>query len=47
MLLSPRDAKKRALNREGGQVAENKTRYRAPALEKGIDVLELLAAQTK
>ena len=28
-------------------MAENESRYRAPALEKGIDVLELLAAQTE
>jgi len=28
-------------------VPENDSRYRAPALEKGIDVLELLAAQTE
>lgn len=35
------------MNREGGKVAENESRYRAPALEKGIDVLELLAAQTE
>ena len=26
---------------------ENESRYRAPALEKGLDVLELLAAQTE
>src|SRR2546421_6967435 len=30
-----------------GKVAENESRYRAPALEKGLDVLELLAAQTE
>ena len=47
MLLNRGDAKKRAVNREGGQVAENESRYRAPALEKGLDVLELLAAQTE
>jgi len=28
-------------------VAENESRYRAPALEKGLDVLELLAGQTE
>jgi DNA-binding IclR family transcriptional regulator len=28
-------------------VADNDSRYRAPALEKGLDVLELLAAQTE
>ena len=28
-------------------MAENESRYRAPALEKGLDVLELLAAQTE
>jgi len=28
-------------------VSENESRYRAPALEKGLDVLELLAAQTE
>jgi DNA-binding IclR family transcriptional regulator len=28
-------------------VQENNSRYRAPALEKGLDVLELLAAQTE
>ena len=47
VLLNRSDAKKRAVNRECGQVAENKSRYRAPALEKGLDVLELLAAQTE
>ena len=47
MLLNRGDAKKRAVNREGGQVAENESRYRAPALEKGLDVLELLAAETE
>jgi DNA-binding IclR family transcriptional regulator len=35
------------VNREGGKVEENNSRYRAPALEKGLDVLELLAAQTE
>jgi DNA-binding IclR family transcriptional regulator len=47
VLLNRGDAKKRAVNREGGQVAENESRYRAPALEKGLDVLELLAAETE
>jgi DNA-binding IclR family transcriptional regulator len=28
-------------------VADNESRYRAPALEKGLDVLELLAVQTE
>jgi len=35
------------VNRNGGKVSENDSRYRAPALEKGLDVLELLAAQTE
>jgi DNA-binding IclR family transcriptional regulator len=47
VLLNLRDAKKRAVNGERGQVAENESRYRAPALEKGLDVLELLAAETE
>jgi len=47
VLRNPPDAKKRTVKGEGGQVAENESRYRAPALEKGLDVLELLAAQTE
>ncbi len=35
------------MNRKGAKVPENDSRYRAPALEKGLDVLELLAAQTE
>ena len=35
------------MNRKGAKVRENDSRYRAPALEKGLDVLELLAAQTE
>jgi DNA-binding IclR family transcriptional regulator len=35
------------VNREGGNLPENDSRYRAPALEKGLDILELLAAQTE
>jgi DNA-binding IclR family transcriptional regulator len=41
------DAQGHLVNREGGHVPENDSRYRAPALEKGLDVLELLAAQTE
>src|SRR5256714_3067109 len=36
-----------AVNLEAGNMPENDSRYRAPALEKGLDVLELLAAQTE
>lgn len=35
------------MNRQGVKVQENNSRYRAPALEKGLDVLELLAAETE
>src|SRR5438270_14048695 len=35
------------VNRERGKGRENDSRDRAPALEKGLDVLELLAAQTE
>ena len=36
-----------AVSSEGGKVQENNSRYRAPALEKGLDILELLAVQTE
>src|SRR5204863_8536607 len=32
---------------ELGKLAESDSGYRAPALEKGLDVLEMLAAQTE
>ena len=35
------------MNGQEGKVSVNDSRYRAPALEKGLDVLELLAAQTE
>jgi len=37
----------RVVNRGERRVPENESRYRAPALEKGLDVLELLAGQTE
>jgi DNA-binding IclR family transcriptional regulator len=35
------------MNRDGGKAPTSQSRYRAPALDKGIDILELLAVQTR
>src|SRR5438552_14932245 len=35
------------VNRDQGKSSEIEARYRAPALEKGLDVLEMLAAQSE
>ena len=34
------------MNREGSKEPATELRYRAPALEKGLDVLEFLASQS-
>ena len=47
VLPAKRGAKEGPLCLEGAELATNDSRYRAPALEKGLDVLELLATQTE